>query len=178
MEVAEAENRRQAALAQKIAGTIGQAWQQAITSGEISEAALFAAEYQPLADTNPPQFLAPHSGLSDRLLPPLIEPPLRADSQIIFCCVTDRNGYVATHNQTVSQPQRPGDSAWNIANARNRRFFDDRSGILAARAPAPYLTQIYGRDLGNGRSQVLKEIDVPIPVNGKPWGALRLGIRL
>jgi len=175
---AEAENQRLAVVAQRVAAEVEGAMQRALVGGEISEAELFAAEYRPVADTDPPQFLAPHGALTDRLLPSLIEPPLGSDKRMVFCCVTDRNGYIATHNRDCSRPQRSGEAAWNAANARNRRFFDDRTGILAARAKPPFLVQTYGRDLGPGGVQVLKEIDAPIVVAGKPWGAVRLGVNL
>lgn len=95
-----------------------------------------------------------------------------------FCAVTDRNGYIATHNRDCSQPQRPGQPDWNRTNSRNRRIYDDRTGILGARSTAPILVQTYRRQLGNGQTMMLKEFDAPISVRGRHWGALRLAVRL
>ena len=94
---------------------------------------------------------------------------------IIFCCAADRNGYIATHNLKVSQPQRPDDPIWNAANCRNRRIFNDRAGLLAAQNRQPVLHQTYDRDMGGGNVVFLKEADCPIMVNGEHWGNLRLG---
>ena len=175
---AESENQRFVDLAQGVAAKVIQAFQSAVANRALSEDDLFSTLYTPIADTEPKQLLAAHSELTDRVLPPLLEPPLATDPKITFCCVTDRNGYIATHNRGCSQPQRPGDPAWNAVNSRNRRIFDDRTGILAARNKEPYLIQTYARDLGLGRITLLKEIDVPIAVNGKHWGAVRLAVQL
>ena len=68
--------------------------------------------------------------------------------------------------------------AWNIANCRNRRIFDDRAGLCAARSARPYLIQSYPRDMGNGVTIWMKEIDVPIRVLGRHWGGFRTAYRL
>ena len=172
------DNQRFVDLAQGIAAKVVQAFEGALSRRQLSEHDLFSAVYRPIVGTNPPQVLAPHAELADQVLPALLEPPLATDPKIAFCCVTDRNGYIATHNRACSQPQRPSDPAWNAANARNRRIFDDRTGILAARNKTPFLVQTYVRDMGDGRRVLLKEVDTPITVNGKHWGAVRLGINL
>jgi hypothetical protein len=95
-----------------------------------------------------------------------------------MCCVTDRAGYIAAHNAKYSQPQRPGDPIWNAAHSRNRRVFDDRTGILAARNLKPYLAQTYARNMGGGSYVLLKEIDAPISVRSQHWGAVRMAMTL
>jgi methyl-accepting chemotaxis protein len=76
----------------------------------------------------------------------------------------------------VSHLQRPGDPAWNQGHCRNRRIFDDRAGLLAARNIQPFLVQAYPRDMGGGNIVVLKEYDAPILVQGRHWGGLRLAV--
>jgi methyl-accepting chemotaxis protein len=82
------------------------------------------------------------------------------------------------HKKKFSHPQRPGDVAWNTANSRNRRIFDDRAGLSAARNTRTYLIQSYPRDMGNGVTIMMREIDVPLRVNGTHWGALRTAYKL
>ena len=172
------ENQRFIEMAQGVAARVAQAFGTTLSSRSLSEPDLFSTLYTPIAGTEPRQVLAPHTELTDRILPDLLEPPLAADPKVAFCCVTDRNGYIATHNRACSQPQRPNDPQWNAVNARNRRIFDDRTGILAARNTAPFLIQTYARDIGQGNSVFLKEIDVPIVVSGRHWGAVRLAVKL
>ena len=77
-----------------------------------------------------------------------------------------------------SKPQKPDDPAWNVANCRNRRIFDDRAGLCAARNVRPYLIQSYPRDMGNGVVIMMREIDAPIRVFGKHWGGFRTAYKI
>jgi len=164
-------------LAKTVAGEISQALERSVGSGEITLEALFDGDYQVIPETDPRQVMAKHTAIAERLFPALIEPPLGKDPRIVFCCVADRNGYIAAHNKKYSNPQRPGEKVWNTANARNRRIFDDRTGILAGRCRQP-IVQTYARDLGGGNIMLLKELDAPIVVNGRNWGGVRLAMKL
>ena len=79
---------------------------------------------------------------------------------------------------TVAGNQRPDDPVWNAANCRNRRIFDDRAGLSAARNVRPFLIQTYARDLGGGRTVMMKEIDAPIRVFGRHWGGFRTAYKI
>jgi methyl-accepting chemotaxis protein len=85
----------------------------------------------------------------------------------------DLNGYLPTHNRKFSQPQSD-DPVWNAANCRNRRIFDDRVGLKAGRNTAPFLLQVYRRDMGGGSFRMMKDLSAPIRVHGRHWGGLRL----
>jgi hypothetical protein len=115
--------------------------------------------------------------LCDRVLPPIQEPVQAMDPRVVFCAAVDRNGYLPTHNRQFSHPQRPGDTVWNTANCRNRRIFNDRAGLSAARTIRQHLLQTYDREMGDGVVVTLKEVDVPIQVQGRHWGAIRLAFR-
>jgi methyl-accepting chemotaxis protein len=97
---------------------------------------------------------------------------------MVFCVAIDRNGYLPVHNRIYSQPQRPGDAAWNTAHCRNRRIFNDATGLAAGRNTRSYLIQSYARDMGNGVTVMMREIDVPIRVGGRHWGAFRTAYKL
>ncbi len=174
VQAADAERaRRTGIVADRIAGVLSDA----LRDGRISEKHLFDIDYQPVLGTEPAQFTAHHLTLAEAMFPPIIEPALLQDPEMIFCCPTDRNGYMGVHNRICSEPQRPGEVAWNTAHSRNRRIFDDRAGILAARCIKP-VVQTYAREMGGGKIMVVKEIDVPITVAGRRWGALRTAFRL
>ena len=99
----------------------------------------------------------------------------------ILCWVrvaVDRNAYLPVHNRIYSKPQRADDVAWNTANCRNRRIFDDRAGLCAARNVRPFLIQSYPRDMGNGVTVMMREIDAPVRVFGKHWGGFRTAYKL
>jgi methyl-accepting chemotaxis protein len=144
-----------------------------VDTGALSRDDLFDNNYVPIANTNPSQYRTRFLDAIEKILPPIQEPLLAADDRMIFCVAVDRNGYLGVHNKIYSHPQRPDDVAWNTANSRNRRIFDDRAGLSAARNVRPYLIQNYPRDMGNDTIILMREIDVPIRVFGKHWGGFR-----
>lgn len=155
------------------AARISDLFAHAVDHGQIALADLFSTSYQNIPGTNPPQKMAPFTRLTDRLLPPILEGALTLDPRIVFCAAVDRSGYLPTHNRKFSQPQGR-DPVWNTANCRNRRVFDDRVGLGAARSTAPFLMQIYRRDMGGGKFAMMKDVSAPIIVKGRHWGGLRL----
>ena len=161
------------ARAMEVAGEIAAAYEAGLRDGEISREALFDRNHRPIAETNPPQFLARHTEFTDQTLPPIQEPVYQSDDKILACCTTDETGYIATHNRHVSKPQRPDDPVWNAANSRNRRVFDDRVGLAAARNTEPFLLQAYRRNMGD-RFVLTMDASAPIHVAGRHWGSVRI----
>jgi len=165
-------------LAKSTADRISAAFEQALAAGQTSMSALFDRNYRPIPGTDPVQMMTGFTELTDRLLPPIIEPVLEVSDRIGFCAAVDENGYLPTHNRKFSAPQRPGDPVWNTANCRNRRIFNDRVGLAAGRSTAPFLVQTYRRDMGGGNFVVMKDISAPIFVGGRHWGGLRVAVKV
>jgi methyl-accepting chemotaxis protein len=159
---------------QDVARRVAASFEAALAMGEITEDALFDAAYIPIPDTDPQQVMTRATSFADAALPQLQEPMLAFDPRIVFCAAVDRNGYLPTHNAKFSQPQRSGEAAWNAANARNRRIFDDRTGLAAARNTRPFLLQAYRRDMGGGQVALMKDCSAPVTIRGRHWGAVRL----
>jgi methyl-accepting chemotaxis protein len=165
------------ALAEQRRDAVQQAMEQALARGEISRDDLFNTDYAPIAGTNPEQSTTPALEALERILPPLLDGALAENSRLVYCFASDRNGYIPVHNKLWSQPQGD-DPAWNAEHARNRRIFDDRTGLAAARNLQGVLTQSYPRELGDGSIEVMKDISMPIVIGGRHWGALRLAVRV
>jgi methyl-accepting chemotaxis protein len=165
-------------LVQDLAGEVSARFAAAVRSGEIGMDALFDRQYRPIPGSDPVQMTTRFTDFTDRVLPAIQEPVVARDRRIAFCAAIDENGYLPTHNKSFSEPQRPGDPAWNMANCRNRRIFDDRVGLAAGRSTEPFLLQTYRRDMGGGQFVLMKDISAPITVNGRHWGGLRLAIRV
>ncbi|GAB4559234.1 MAG: chemotaxis protein [Rhizobacter sp.] len=159
--------------AKEAAAQVSKLLEDALRTGTISQADLFDEHYKPMPRTNPAQVTTRFVELADRLFPQVQERVLSSNPKIVFCIAVDRNGYVATHNKQYCNPQR-GDLAWDSANSRYRRIFNDRTGLASARNQRPFLLQTYRRDMGGGKFVLLKEAAAPITVNGKHWGGLRL----
>jgi methyl-accepting chemotaxis protein len=153
-------------------------FEDAVVSTAISIDDMFDTDYVEIPDTNPLQHRTRILNWADRALPPFQEAFLAKDPRMAFCVMIDRNGYLPVHNKIYSHPQRPGDVVWNTANSRNRRIFNDAAGLAAGRNLRPYLIQSYARDMGNGKTVMMREIDVPIRVNGRHWGGFRTAYKL
>src|SRR3954470_4618173 len=149
-----------------------------IASGAISIEDMFDENYVEISGSNPVQHRSKILDWADRALPPFQEAFLARDSRMAFAAMIDRNGYLPVHNKIYSHPQRPGDVTWNTANSRNRRIFNDPAGLAAGRNQRAYLVQSYARDMGNGNTVMMREIDVPIRVKGRHWGGFRTAYKL
>ncbi len=150
----------------------------AITRGEARAEQFFDQRLRPIEGTDPQQVLSPFTALTDRLFPPIQEELLSLADNVVFCAAVDLRGYLPTHNRKFSLPQRAGDVAWNTANSRNRRIFDDRVGLAAGRNTEDFLLQAYRRDMGNGVFVMMKDVSAPIFIGGRHWGGLRLAYKV
>ena len=133
-----------------------------LASGAIAIADMFDTDYVEIAGTNPVQHRTRMLDWAERALPAFQEAFLAKDKRMAFCVAIDQNGYLPVHNKVYSQPQRPGDVAFNTANSRNRRIFNDAAGLAAGRNQRAYLIQTYALDMGNGNTVMMREIDVPL----------------
>jgi methyl-accepting chemotaxis protein len=164
-------------IAQATARRIEQGFEEAIARNRLTSEQLFDTNYKPITNTAPHQYDTLFVKIAEEILPPILNSLLESDSRMVFCVAVDRNGYVPVHNPNHSRPQRPDDIAWNEVHARNKRIFDDRAGLVAARSMRPFVVQSYLRQLGQ-ELVVLREIDAPLRIQNRHWGAFRMAYRL
>ena len=131
---------------------------------------LFDTRYQPIAGTNPQKYRTQYDDLFSGALQPLYDRFLGSLPGGIFAICVDRNGFAPTHNSRYAQPLT-GDPRTDLTNSRDKRLFNDPTGLRAARNDKSLLLQTYMRDTG----EVLCDLSMPIALNGKPWGSIRLG---
>lgn len=153
---------------------ITEAMEKLVEDGLISPADLFDNDYRPIAGTDPLQFTTRYLTVFEEKLTPLVrktEAEGTADG-MIFCAISDRNGYLPIHGKDFSHTQRPGEREWNMANCRNRRIFDHAASLTNARNTKPYLVQNLPRDLGHGRIVNTFMVSVPLRVRVRHWGCV------
>ena len=95
----------------------------------------------------------------------------------MFCILTDRDGFLPFHNRISSQPHRHDDPLRNHVKARDLRIFDDRTGSAAARSTRPMRLHVYRRELVR-QVIIVTEVDAPVHLAGRRWGACRSADRL
>jgi methyl-accepting chemotaxis protein len=142
---------------------------EAVTSGRFSLAEIFDENYVPIPGTDPPKYHTRYDAYLDERIKSLQDEYL-ADDQVVFAVLVDRNGYLPTHNSKYSQPlsgKPERDRQWN----RTKRIFNDQVGLAAARNEREVLVQTYDRDTG----EKMWDISVPVTVDGRHWGAFRIG---
>lgn len=161
-------------LAEQTARQVAHLFEQALDNGTLSEADLFDRNHTEIPGSNPTQHLAKFSSFNDRHVSPIIEDIVASDPRIAWCASIDDTGYVSTNTRKVSKPQGK-DIEWNIANCRNHRYFDDRTGLRSAKNRDPLLLQTYQRDMGRGNLVPMKDISAPVFVKGRHWGGFRIG---
>lgn len=159
-------------VARAAADQVGQAFEAAIDSGQVSSHDIFSLEYRPIPNTNPPKFNSRFDGFTDRVLPAIQERVLRDHPRIIFAITTDKSGYVPTHNDKFAKPMT-GNYDVDLVQSRTKRIFSDRTGSRCGSHTKKMLLQTYKRDTG----EIMHDLSVPIYVRGQHWGGFRMGYR-
>jgi len=147
-------------------------FQALLAAEKLSYPQLFDTFYVPIPDTSPQKFHTQYDRVTDEVLQPILDKYLALDPRIVFVVSVDINGYLPTHNTIYSRPLTgvgDTDTKWN----RAKRLFSDRTGLAAARNKQPYLLQRYSRDTG----EVMSDLSVPILIQDRHWGAIRIGYR-
>ncbi len=164
--------------AQAFAVEVATVMEEALGGRLVDEAELFDVEYIAVPETEPLQYRNRALPVLEAILPPLLARTLASDPRLLFTIAIDRNGYIPVHNAAYAMPQRPADPIWNASHSRNMRIFDDRAGIAAARSVRPFLVQSYLRDMGGGVTEMVREVDAPLRINGRHWGGVRMAYRM
>lgn len=166
------QEREMLAVATELARKCGETIERWLTANEVSEDRLWSALYYPIEHTDPPKFNTDWDRLSDRDILALEEAALARSSAIVYAVLTDRNGYIPTHNTRYAQTLT-GNLSVDWVNNRTKRIFNNHVEIAASRNTAALILQRYYRDNG----EVLMDLGVPVMVRGKHFGAIRLGFR-
>lgn len=161
------EHTQMKAMAVSLAAKAGEALEQLLEAGKVSEADLFRPTYRDIPGTNPQKKSVGWDELTDRALPALQEPLLGQGAA--YAIVVNSDGYCPTHNQKFSAPLT-GDYSRDLANNRTKRIFTDTVGQRAAQCEG-VLVQTYLRDTG----ETMHDLSVPVQVRGRRWGAVRVG---
>lgn len=152
-------------------GEIETAFATAIEDKVISTAELFDEQYRPVPGTSPVKYRTNFDQFTDKVLPRIQEPLLKAPANFAIAACIDRNAYIPTHNRFCSS-NPSGDYEWDLVHSRSKRIFDDPAGLKAATNKKPFLVQTSRRDTGD----LIHDIAVPIYVEGRLWGNLRCGL--
>lgn len=159
-------------LARRGAAAIAARFEQDVHEGRISLDDLFDRRFQVVPGTYPQKYGSRFDRYTDQVLPAIQEPLLKDHEGLVFAIACTAEGYVPTHNRAFSEAPS-GDVERDTARSRSKRMFNDRTGIRCGSHQQPLLLQTYTRDTG----ELMHDLSVPILVQGRHWGGLRLGYR-
>jgi len=146
-----------------------------IAAGEVSEADVFDRNYQLIEGSNPAQYDTGFCDFADKYVRPILDRFKAGDSRIIGSAITDVNGYLPTHLSERSHTPGP-DPVWNDAHCRNKRIFMDDTTRNAINSNKPAMLATYRMELGDKYIPV-KNVFVPLWINGRRWGNFELAYR-
>ncbi|WP_438514490.1 methyl-accepting chemotaxis protein [Craterilacuibacter sp.] len=126
--------------------------------------------YIAVAGVSPPKYRTAYDAEIEGQLQPLLDQIVHSHHGLTYCLLVDGNGYAPTHNSFLSRAPS-GDAANDLKYSRDKRLFNDAVGIKAACYTGAMLLQTYVRDTG----EILSELALPVQLNGRHWGALRVG---
>ncbi len=158
--------------ASQAARAIGERFAEALERGELTEAQLFDRQRRPIPGTSPQKYHSGFDAFTDKVLPAIQEPVVASHEALVFAIATAPDGYVPTHNRAFAHAPT-GDPKQDLVRSRSKRLFNDRTGARCGSHTDTMLLQTYRRDTG----EIMHDLSVPIFVNGRHWGGLRLGYR-
>ena len=154
---------------QKIEETI----QKALKEGVISSSDIWDRNYVEIPNTNPQKFKTRFTDFFKKYIQPIEDEYLSKHPKLVYVVAVDNNGYCPAHHSQFDRPLT-GNYQEDLKYSRGQRIYQDPVGLRAAKNTDPLLLQVYFRDTG----EIMLEADMPIMVEGKVWGNLRVGINV
>ena len=133
---------------------------------------IFDQQYKDIPGSNPKRYTTAYDGQCDAELTRMYDDLLRDVPGLTYSLSVDTNGYAPAHNGVFSNAPS-GDPVIDLAKCRHKRIFNDPVGIKLAKNKKSSLFQTYVRDTG----EILNDLSMPITINGRHWGAVRIGFK-
>ncbi|BDI61108.1 methyl-accepting chemotaxis protein [Qipengyuania nanhaisediminis] len=155
--------------AQEMAREVAAVAEAALANGELSEAALFDMDYQLIEGSNPQRYTTGLSDWADRHWRPMLDAAKQSDSRINAAACTDMKGFLPTHITEMSK-QPTGDLVHDTKYCRNGRILLEAIDQKAKDSSAPYMMAVYRQEGDGTRYQVVRNVYIPLMINGRRWG--------
>lgn len=146
----------------------------AISNGVLEADALFDTNMVPIAGSNPPRFTTRLTSWAERNWQPMLEAVKQSNpDEILSVVCTSREGFLPIHLKEFSRVPT-GDIAHDTKYCRNGRVLFEGIDLVAKASEHDYMMAVY-RHEGDGRNyKVVRNVYVPLRINGQRWGDLEL----
>jgi len=133
---------------------------------------VFDQSYKDIPGSNPKRYTTAYDSQCDAELTRIYDDLLRNVPGVTYSLAVDTNGYAPAHNGVFSNAPS-GDPAVDLVKCRHKRIFNDPVGLKLAKNQKSSLFQTYVRDTG----EILNDLSMPVVINGRHWGAVRIGFK-
>ena len=160
-------------MAQEYAREVKERTEKAISEGELSHEALFDRNYVEIPGSNPVRYRTRLTEFADSAWQPMLDRFTQSDSRISAAACTDLEGFLPTHLSRHSKAPT-GDLAHDTAFCRNGRKLYGPLEERAKNSDAPYMMAVYRRETDGHSYEVVRNVFVPLTIDGRRWGDLEL----
>lgn len=146
----------------------------AIAEGTLEMSALFDTDLQPINGSNPPRFRTRLTDWAQSNWQPLLESVKATDPDAIMSVVcSSMKGFLPVHLKEYSRPPI-GEISHDTKYCRNGRVLFEGCDITAKESEKDYIMAVY-RHEGDGKTyNVVRNVYVPLRINGRRWGDLEI----
>ncbi|MBL44010.1 methyl-accepting chemotaxis protein [Erythrobacter aureus] len=148
--------------------------EEAIARGELTIEQLFDRDYRPIEGSNPQRFQTGLMEWANEHWRPVLDAAAGAEGgDILGSVCSDVNGYLPTHLTRNSQAPT-GDLAHDTQYCRNGRIIFNPIDQKAKKSGASYMMAVYRHENDGQSYRVVRNVYVPLLVNGRRWGDFEL----
>lgn len=155
----------------KIAEQYKKKYEAILTDLKNSGIDVFDTNYREITNSDPKKYTTIYDQKVEKKFTLLNDELFKMVNGGNFAIAVDVNGYCPAHNSQYSKPVT-GDVKEDTINSRHKRIFNNSAGTRAAKNTMPFLLQTYAIVY---TGEIINDLSVPICVNNKHWGALRIG---
>ena len=158
---------------QAVARRVEAVAERALEDGSLTMEMLFDQDYKEVSGTNPQLYRTTLSDWADKHWRPIFDEFVAGGGAVKMCSCNDMNGFLPTH--VTDHSRKPtGDLAYDTKHCRNGRIIQEGCDLVAKASTDPYTMAVY-RQEGDGKEyQVVRNVYVPLVINGRRWGDFEL----
>lgn len=145
----------------------------ALAKGELTIDQLFDRDYQEIPGSNPVRYTTSLSEWADKRWQPIIDSGLALGRPIKMMTLSNADGFLPTH--ATERSRKPtGDVRHDTMYCRNGRILMTPIDRKAKRNQESYMMAVYRQEGDGERYYVVRDVYVPLYINGRRWGDVEL----
>ena len=141
----------------------------AIDEGKLSADQLFDTRFIAIPGSNPPRFTTGLSAWADQNWRPVLDAVKHKNAAILSVVCSSKEGFLPTHLSDFSKAFT-GELLHDTKYCRNGRILFEGIDVVAKASEQDYMMAVY-RQEGDGQLyHTVRNVYVPIRINGRRWG--------